>query len=79
MVHPQKKNRRPVHFSKTAPHEIRQMLPERKKRVQKVTLEGHRKIDNFHFHSFTPGVQSKRGIWKKSKSSGIPNTRSDTK
>ena len=55
------------------------MLPERKKRVQKKTLEGHRKIDNFHFHSFTPGVQSKRGIWKKSKSAGIPNTRSDTK
>ena len=61
MIHTQK-NQRSLHFSKIAPHAIRQMIPERKKRVQKVTLEGHRKIDNFHFHSFTPGVQSNRGI-----------------
>ena len=57
------------------------MIPDRKKRVQKMTLEGHLKMDNFHFHSFTPGVQSNRGTWKKSKPKlgGLPTTRSDTK
>ena len=55
------------------------MIPDRKKRVQKMTLEGHLKMDNFHFHSFTPGVHSNRGTWKKSKVGGIPTTRSDTK
>ena len=65
MMHTQKKNQRPLHFSKTTSNEIRQIIPDRKKRIQKMTLEGHLKIDNFHFHSFTPGVQSNRGIWKK--------------
>ena len=52
------------------------MLPERKKRVLKVTLEGHLKIDNFHFHFHQEYIRTVE--YEKSKLGGIPDTRSDT-